>query len=185
MSKAIRRIIMVALVAALAFLIFRPTSEAEQKPQATGSGLRTRVETYIAKRLENDWADVYEMAAPAHRRKVDLRAFLNAYGHGAMRVVSLTPKSTRFSKDGRAALVTMDLDGELVLDRLPPTFRKGLKTKGPEDLRQTSEFEITWVWREGDWFFELDPALVKGRDQSGRVPQTYGAQIGPSPDGGR
>ena len=185
MSKAIRRIIVVALVAALAFLIFRPTSEAEQKNQVTSAGLRTRVEAYIEKRLVDDWASIYAMAAPAHRRKVDLRAFLNAYGHGAMRVRSLTPKSTRFSKDGRAALVTMDMDGELVLDRLPATFRKGLKVNGPEDLRQTSEFELTWVWREGNWFFELDSALVKGRDQSGRVPQTYGAQIGPSPEGGR
>jgi hypothetical protein len=34
----------------------------------------------------------------------------------------------------------------------------------PNDLIQSTEHGFSWIWREGEWYYRLEPEVVGGRE---------------------
>jgi hypothetical protein len=166
-SAALRRVLLFALLAALiagGWNIARgpadPFADAEAR-------LAARVDEYLELRRQDDWVSLYALAAPEHRQRVDIASFLGMYGHGVMRVVEIEAVSSSIDGEARTASVALKTEAELVPAKLPPQYRASLKEEHPEHLRRSIEHDLAWVWRADDWYFEMDPEIVTGRDASG------------------
>ncbi len=143
--------------------------------QGAEKALTARVAEYVRLRLTDDWVALYAMTAPEQRTAVDLAAFLESYGHGVLKVAKLEPVATSVDAKTQSASVRMNLDAELVPERLPAAFRSGLRQPGEGGLRQESDFELRWKWQDGTWYFAMDQEIV---DRAGTMEKSVVPPIG-------
>jgi hypothetical protein len=63
------------------------------------------------------------------------------------------------------------------VENLPDQFRSGFQqANSPEDLRQKQPFALSWVWENGDWYFELDNEVVSGKAANGSDVEFFDAR---------
>lgn len=123
------------------------------------SALRRRVASQCALRLEEDFASLYQLVAPADRERIDLRGFLQVYGGGVLVVEELLPLEIEVDPSGEFADVLMRTVGRLELERLPERYRQSLRTPDPEALVRELEHRVRWEQIDGEWYFRLDEAV--------------------------
>lgn len=159
-------ILLLGIVACIAWLsrdLFAETFDG-----VASSRLAERIAQYESSRESNDWESVYELVDPKHRKIVDKDRFLNIFGSGVLHTREVETVSSDIDSENRTAKVVMKTDGELVVERLPPRYRRSLKVTDPAQLRRQSDLELTWVWRDGNWYFQLDRNILTGRNSEGR-----------------
>jgi hypothetical protein len=125
---------------------------------ALANSLRRRVASQCALRLEEDFAALYQLVAPADRERIDLRGFLEVYGGGVLVVEELLPLEIEVDPSGEFADVLMRTVGRLELERLPERYRQTLRTPDPEALVRELEHRVRWEQVDGEWYFRLDEA---------------------------
>jgi len=153
-----------AVVAGVAFIWRNAGSSSSNKER-----LLARVEEYKALRLANDWAGLYAVLDPLHQKAVDMSEFLRFFAHGVIQIHGIETRSVEWTPGKPEARAILALDGELIPGKLPASVRKGFKEEHPEHLRRTSDFPIIWVWRDKDWFFQLDEEIISGRTAKGET----------------
>ncbi len=161
------------LIAALVYGVTlhgsRPASgPVELDREEAEEDLRERFEEFAEVRSTEDWQAMYELVDPVEREKVDLGSFLNFYGRGVLRAHSTELVEIEFGEGNRSAMVKVATDGELVIEKLPPQYRSNLRVDDPAQLRGVQQHTIPWVWRQGEWYYRLDPEIVTGRDPTGK-----------------
>lgn len=130
--------------------------------------LTQRIAEYVQLRQRDDWVSIYAMADARDRRQVPIQRFLTLYGSGAIRMLSLSEKSREVDLANGAAKVEMTLEGELQLDKLPPSARQTLRLEDKSALRQTGDFTSHWAWRDGNWWLRMEREAVTGRTGDGK-----------------
>ena len=136
------------------------------KPDA--SRLDSRVETYCALRLADDWVALYELTDPRQRKALSRGAFLAAYDHKILTVKSLERKAVTLKLESGMASVQLGLSSTVRPENLPAEFRRGFQASRPQDLERRMDLPIEWVWRDGDWYFMVDHEIVSGRSTDGK-----------------
>lgn len=131
--------------------------------------LTERVAEYKRLRASEDWAGLYDLVKPDHRKIVGKAQFLQLFGSGVVRYSSFETKAVAIDEDEHAAQVVMRIDGEMLPDRLPPAYRASLRIDDPAALKQTTDLTLDWSWQDGDWHFHLDRELLTGKDAQGRA----------------
>lgn len=170
-SNPNRRLTIVALLVAIgvcAALLPWQRWSAVAFDEVADARLRTRAVRYQELRRQGDWQALYEMTAPAHRRRCTLETFLGLYGANLIEVERLETKSVDIDRLARTAEVEMDMVGRLVPERLPPDRRRGFQVTDPASLRKAEPLTVEWVWDEDEWFFLMDPVAVGGKAPDGR-----------------
>jgi hypothetical protein len=152
-------------------------------PSATATvelrlALERRVGHYLDLRLADRWPALYELTDPVQRRSVDLVRFLDAYGHGVLRVEDISARSLRLDPDRGLAIVDLHTEARLVPERLPPEFRRGLDVSDPEALRKSTDHAQHWVLRDGEWYYRLEDEIASGFDSEGQELRSVGAGPG-------
>lgn len=138
--------------------------------------LFVRLDEYIELRKADDWYKLYDSTVPKQRTKVPRNNFLMAYGNGYTRVHDIEIKDVRIAPEGQIAVADLIVDAEIVVENLPEQFRTGFQqANSPEDLRQQQPFTLSWVWENGDWYFELDNEVVSGRAANGSEVEFFDA----------
>ena len=132
------------------------------------SRLTERIAEYGQLRQQEDWVKVYDLMDQRDRNKVPRGRFLALYGPGALKVNSIVEKSRAIDTDKGIADVTLTLDGELRLDRLPARIRSTLGPTKPEDLKKQSDFTVQWAWSDNEWWLRMDNAAVTGKNAEGK-----------------
>jgi hypothetical protein len=150
------------------------TASAPRGFDQAAARLDARVASYLALRRADDWVGLYELTDPAHRARVDRTRFLLMYGQGVLRVVDIEATAATIDSGTRTARVSLSTTAELVAERLPAQFRRGFHEDHPEHLRQEIAHELAWVWRDGEWWFEMDPELLTGHDAAGSAIELLG-----------
>jgi len=164
----LRRGAIAAAVSALGWA-FLDDDERRVDPFAGADGaLRQAASEYARLRTQEDWPGLYELVDPMERARVPWATFLPAFSHGALRVDALSVTSQSIDPAARRAKVEFLLDAHLVPERLPATFRQGLRISDTSKLRRQEPLLIDWVWRDGQWYFRLDRELVTGRTATGQ-----------------
>lgn len=164
----LRRGAIAVLICALAFTGWELAHGRRSSASPTAESLDARLQTYVDLRLAGNWLALYGMVAPQQRETVPELKFLAAYGTGVLTLHSLTVKSREIDAAAGTAMATMSLDAEMKAERLPEPYRSSLQIDDPAQLRKSHEVVIAWVWTDGEWYFELDPELLTGRDRRGR-----------------
>lgn len=127
--------------------------------------LRRRIERYGELRRADDWETLYEMTDPWQRGRVKLSYYLKMHPEGIMKILSLEVRDLAIDRQNRKARVEYKLTAEIQPDRLPPEFRRNLRLKSKEDLRREQDFEQVWVFRDNQWYYQMEPELVTGYNQ--------------------
>ena len=139
---------------------------AKQK-SAQEDALRERFDLYRTLRLQDDVVALYELADPEHRSKITLANFIAFYGHGMVRFRDLQLDSIEFDWRERRATVTALTTAELLVDKLPKSYR--VSKGSDEDAQITAPNGIVWVQRgDGQWYFRMDQQIVNGQTADGR-----------------
>ena len=183
-AAVIRRLALLALAVVVGVGFYRarqdqtaPASAATAPARGfdqAATRLDARVAEYLALRRADDWVGLYGLTDPAHRARVDRTSFLLMYGQGVLRVLSIDATAATIDPETRTASVSLHTTAELVASRLPAQFRKGFHEEHPEHMRQELDHDLTWVWRDGDWWFQMDPELLTGRDPAGSAIELLG-----------
>lgn len=130
--------------------------------------LAARVAEYAKLRKQDDWVAIYSLMAPRDRKVVPLPNFLMLYGRGTLKTIDLREKSCEVDRPNAKAIVTMTLDAELQLDKLPPNVRRSLGPQDPAQLRKSSDFATEWEWADGEWWLRMDREAITGKNAEGR-----------------
>ena len=135
--------------------------------------LRERFDLFRKLRLQDDVVALYDLTDPEQRTRVDLRSFLSYYGHGMVRFYDVRLDSIEFDWPHREAIVNATTSAELLVDKLPRSYRLSQKTK-PSDAKIEAPNKIAWVQREdGQWYFRMDQQIVDGHTADGRGVQPF------------
>jgi hypothetical protein len=157
-------ILILGVLAALALAFGRPWADAEP----TEERLRARVATYAAHRKAAAWDELYAMVDPRERAAVSRERFMSFYAQDVTRLRSLRVVRIRSAAAGTAT-VDVEVEHELVPERLPAGMRRTLDTSDPQALVQKGEVALEWSWHGGDWHFRMDRVVLTGRDPKGRL----------------
>ncbi len=131
--------------------------------------LRARIALYTDLRKANDWDTLYDMVDPAQRAKVDKGRFLSLYGQGVLKTNSIELLGLEIDYETLDAVAQVETEAELVIAKLPAHVRASLQVPSREELVRTTEHLLLWTWEEGDWYFCLDDAIERGKDDQGRT----------------
>lgn len=168
-ATAIRRVLLVLVLAGLGFAGWHYMHAGPvDKFGDSEAMLKQRMDQYLALRLADDWAALYPMADPAHRKEVDLIAFLAFYGQGYLKFNEIRVNATRINAEKRTAEMDLTSEAELMVERLPAKFRN-VREPHPEHTHQSQDHKLYWVWADNDWYFQMDPEVVTGRTVTGEV----------------
>lgn len=130
--------------------------------------LGVRIAEYAKLRKQEDWIAIYSLMDARDRKAVPLPTFLTLYGRGTLKTIELTEKVRQVDRPNATALVTMTLDAELQLDKLPASYRKSLGPQDPANLRKTADFATEWSWSDGEWWLRMDKEATTGKSSEGR-----------------
>ncbi len=157
--------LLVAAIAAGSLLAaWRPWS----KPVPTEERLRARLDSYTELRRASDWKTLFTLVDPIEQARVGQDSFLRFFGQEMTRLVAIEVKEAHMDADRGTAAIDVEIEHELIPERLPANYRRGLKVEDKSTLRQRSPYTLEWVWRDGDWYFSLDRVVLTGRDKEGR-----------------
>ncbi len=157
--------LLVAAIAAGSLLAaWRPWS----KPAPTEERLRARLDSYTELRRTSDWKTLFTLVDPIEQERVGQDSFFRFYGQEMTRLIGLQVKETHMNADRGTASIDLEVEHELVPEKLPAQYRRNLKVEDKSTLRQRSPYTLEWVWRDGDWYFSLDRVMLTGRDKEGR-----------------
>lgn len=136
--------------------------------EAEERALRERFELYRKLRLQDDFVAMYDLSDPEQRATIDLRTYLSYYGHGMVRFHELRLDSLEFDWPHGEATVTATTNAELLVDKLPSSYRVSMKN-GEDDTRIEAPNSFAWVRRgDGQWYLRMDQQIVSGRTADGR-----------------
>ena len=135
--------------------------------EALRAALERRVGRYLGLRLADGWPTLYEFTDPVQRQRLGLSRFLDAYGHGVLKVEDIYARSLQVDPVRGVATVELHTDARMLPERLPPEFRRGLRVDDPDSLKQSLDHTQTWVLRDGQWYYRMEDEIVSGRDGEG------------------
>ncbi len=164
----LRRTILFLLVVALGFGVFQAWPR-EMPFERHDELLRERVAQYQELRMSNDWAKMYEITSPGDRKRVSLADYLQFYGHGVFKVHTMTPKTYSVAKQTREAVVDLEVDQEVLVNKLPAQYRTSLRMDDRAQLRQTSMLSLHWIWNVDNWYLQMDPEIRQGKMQGQEI----------------
>jgi hypothetical protein len=154
-----------AVLAVLAVLaVWRPWAPGVP----TEARLRARFAEYAAARRAASWRSLYEIANPDHRGHVGYEKFLEFYGQDFTRVHDIALRSVQVDAGAGKATTDMEVELELVPERIPARFQRNLSVADPNSMRTRSNHAMQWTWRGGDWYFDMERVVLTGRDPQGR-----------------
>lgn len=163
-----RRILVLAAfcaVVTLGFSMYQGRGEKDDFANAEPR-LQDRVDEYLALRRVEDWAALYLMTNPDHRARVTLNRFLNTYGRGFVKVHEIRADRVDLDPIRREATILLTTDGEIVPSRLPAKYQRGFNEEHRDQLRRTTTRELDWIWRDGQWFFQMDEDVLARPDEA-------------------
>ncbi|MFY9345838.1 MAG: hypothetical protein WAT39_25325 [Planctomycetota bacterium] len=131
--------------------------------------LGDRAAEYARLRQAEDWVNVYALTDAHDRKAVPLVRFLSLYGRGTLKTKSLVEKSRAVDLPAGTATVTMTLNAELQLDKLPAAMRGSLGRQDPADLVKVTDYTTQWTWADGTWWLRMDPEAVSGVTAEGKA----------------
>ena len=139
------------------------------KPAPSEARLRARLDQYVELRKASNWKSLYAMTDPLEQARVGIESFLTFYGKEMTRFHSLEVKEARMDAEHGRATIDVEVEHEMIPERLPPAFRRGLKVDDKSLLTQRSPTKLEWVWRDGEWYLGMDRVVLTGRDKEGRA----------------
>lgn len=160
-STAVTLVLSIAVLGAGVLAWLRPWSQS----LATEESLRAAIAEYAQARKAGDMPKLFDLAAPGEADKVGFDGFAKFYGQNMTLVHGVTIESLHM--DAATATTQLDIDYELVPERMPASYRRNLKV--PEgSLRQHGKIQLDWLFVEGQWHYRLDRVVLTGRDSEGR-----------------
>jgi hypothetical protein len=156
--------LLVAAIAAGLLAAWRPWSTAAP----TKERLHARMDSYTELRRASDWKALFALVDPIQQERVGLDTFLRFCGQEMTRLIGIDVKDTKLDADRGTASIDLEVEHELVPEKLPAQFRRNLKVEDKSTLRQRSPYTLEWVWRDGEWYYSLDRVMLTGRDKEGR-----------------
>lgn len=169
-ALSFRRLLIVILIGATGFGLWRMGSGADDPFARAQEKLDARMDQYVALRMEDDQESIYRLTDPEQRKIKSLRDWLTFYGTGILTPIAFEVASTKIDTESELATVMLESTVRLNRDRLPEPFNT-LQEDHEEHLRKTQTDELTWVWREGDWYLRMQREFVTGRSADGRALQ--------------
>ena len=145
---------------------------------AVRESLKAAAQDYATLRINDQWEALYDMVAPAHRRKVDKGSFLKFYGHGMIDTVAMELTFLDYTEGLELGKTKFTLNSKVRPEKLPPSQRRSLQYDKPEDLEQEGNLELTWERHGGNWYFHLDGEVVSGQSNG----ESIRGAFDPAPD---
>jgi hypothetical protein len=167
-SNTIRTLVIVVLVALIGYgLVFLPegrTGFPEDSKDAE-EALHERFDSYVVARKEYDFDGLYEMADPVQREIVDKPRFMSFYGNKMQRTRAIDWLACKINPEARTALLNVRTETELVPEEMPQPYRQSFQMPDdPSELIQSTEHDFSWIWREGEWYYRLEPEVMGVRE---------------------
>ena len=162
--SAMTVLLAMAVAAGGALAIWRPWS----KPAPSEVRLRARLDEYVDLRRASNWKAIYSMSDPIEQAKVGLDAFLRFYGGEMTRFLGLDVKEAHMDAERGVATIDVEIEHEVIPERLPAQFRRNLTLEDKDSLKQRGPHKLEWVWRDGDWYMGMDRVVLTGRAREGR-----------------
>lgn len=138
--------------------------------------LRERFELYRKLRLQDDVVALYDMVEPEQRTRVDLRTFLSYYGHGMVRFNDIQLESIAFDWQKREAIVTAMTSAELLVEKLPKSFKLSTRRETDEARIEAPNATVWAQHADGQWYFRMDAQIAAGQTGDGRGIQSFMGQ---------
>jgi hypothetical protein len=167
-KRAARGAAALALVAAIGFGVVDAARPRATPEEMRRRALEERVARYVELRRSEDWKALYAMVDPEQRRKISERKFLAIHGGSVVRFHSVDARVVEVEPGAVRATAMLATDTELLVDELPEPYASKIRVDDPAQLRGRAEHPFRWVWRDGDWHWQLEKEIAAGRDVKGR-----------------
>lgn len=174
MEAIIRRTLILALTCAVGYGAWSEWLAPTPQDTFVAKGedlLRERGARWQELRKADDWLNIYqELVDPSQKPLMGVSEFLKFYDTKALTVLSLELMEDKLEIDPkqRKARIVFFQRARLNVKALE-AVGVTLDEEHPEHLEREAEVATDWIWRDGEWFYEIEKDLIRGRTDDGRT----------------